>query len=655
MPTVTNSPTPPVAPAEGDLWFNTTTGRTYDWYIGPSLVGQWVEVEPTGPTVNPLVPPSTPPPPRSVTPFDATRVPNMTVSQLPPPGPLTGDLWFDTYTGREFIFYTDIDGSQWVVTQPQSGSSGGVSGSVNITAGEGILAAPNPITSAGTLTADLGWFQARFLQTVTAGTGITVTGAAPNETVSITNTIAAGGPVGNGNTVPVLTYNAQGQLTAVGTASITPASIGGVATVGAGAGITIGGTATDPTVAITNTIAAGGPTGNGNTVPVLTWNSRGQLTVVGTASITPASIAAVAKAGDTMTGALHLPAGTVGAPSLTGPTAASGLFFDRVAGAVSVAVGGSTLLEARSGVLALGSGGDIISTPDVIKGANSTSYLYLDAGNGRAKLGTSTAFTVGVGLDYATADTFKVMKADFSGDGNITFATQPPGTNNTLGATTGFVMAAIAAGASISVGTTPPVSPNPNQLWWNSDASTGGGVLYIYYNDGNTTQWVPVSPAANASGSVLQRKFFSTGTNTGALAPTIPADNTIPQQTEGSELMTLAITPLSASSVLDVTAIVNCTSSAADHLIVALFRDATANAFAVGDFLGAQAGGTPGYPTQVTAKGRVATGSTATTTFKVRGGCNGSSFAMNGQIGSGIGPLFGGTWLSSLTVEEVIP
>jgi len=79
--------------------------------------------------------------------------------------------------------------------------------------------------------------------------------------------------------------------------------------------------------------------------------------------------------------------------------------------------------------------------------------------------------------------------------GVVTHPTPTAGDNSTKSATTAFVAAALAAGASISVGTTPPGSPAANQLWWNTDASAGGGQLYIYYNDGNTTQWVPASPS----------------------------------------------------------------------------------------------------------------------------------------------------------------
>jgi hypothetical protein len=51
------------------------------------------------------------------------------------------------------------------------------------------------------------------------------------------------------------------------------------------------------------------------------------------------------------------------------------------------------------------------------------------------------------------------------------------------------------------VGDTPPATPGPNQLWWNSTL----GSMFIYYNDGNSTQWVPVNPSTqNAQDGVLR-------------------------------------------------------------------------------------------------------------------------------------------------------
>jgi hypothetical protein len=50
-------------------------------------------------------------------------------------------------------------------------------------------------------------------------------------------------------------------------------------------------------------------------------------------------------------------------------------------------------------------------------------------------------------------------------------------------------------GGSVSVGDTLPTNPQPGGLWWDSV----GGQLYVYYNDGNTTQWVPATNLAGAA------------------------------------------------------------------------------------------------------------------------------------------------------------
>ena len=47
------------------------------------------------------------------------------------------------------------------------------------------------------------------------------------------------------------------------------------------------------------------------------------------------------------------------------------------------------------------------------------------------------------------------------------------------------------AGGSVQVGEVPPASPLPNMLWWNSAL----GMMFLWYDDGNTKQWVPASPA----------------------------------------------------------------------------------------------------------------------------------------------------------------
>lgn len=54
-------------------------------------------------------------------------------------------------------------------------------------------------------------------------------------------------------------------------------------------------------------------------------------------------------------------------------------------------------------------------------------------------------------------------------------------------------------GGSIDTGETPPSSPTNGDLWYN----TSNGVLYIYYQDADSAQWVTTTAAAGVSQSDL--------------------------------------------------------------------------------------------------------------------------------------------------------
>jgi hypothetical protein len=40
----------------------------------------------------------------------------------------------------------------------------------------------------------------------------------------------------------------------------------------------------------------------------------------------------------------------------------------------------------------------------------------------------------------------------------------------------------------IALGATAPTTPTPGTLWWRSDPD---GMLFVYYDDGTSAQWVP--------------------------------------------------------------------------------------------------------------------------------------------------------------------
>lgn len=126
----------------------------------------------------------------------------------------------------------------------------------------------------------------------------------------------------------------------------------------------------------------------------------------------------------------------------------------------------------------------------------------------------------------------------------------------------------------------------------------------------------------------------------------IPLDDTIPQNTEGAELFTLAITPTSDTNILIIESNVFNAGQNDQHAI-ALFQDTTANALSASfqDNTGADQGiFLRIYHTMVA-------GTTSSTTFKIRGGEDGAgTFGFNGTTSA---RLFGGTTSSFIVIHEV--
>ena len=139
----------------------------------------------------------------------------------------------------------------------------------------------------------------------------------------------------------------------------------------------------------------------------------------------------------------------------------------------------------------------------------------------------------------------------------------------------------------------------------------------------------------------------TTATATGTT--TIPFDNTVPQNTEGDQYLSLAVTPTSATNVLMVDVVLVVESSVANTLTVALFVDAIANALAAVPHNAAGAFGV----TTLSFKHRMVAGSISAMTFKVRAG--GSSAATTRINGFNSAQLFGGVCASSITITEVVP
>lgn len=174
---------------------------------------------------------------------------------------------------------------------------------------------------------------------------------------------------------------------------------------------------------------------------------------------------------------------------------------------------------------------------------------------------------------------------------------------------------------------------------------------------GHTSSTTGTIYGISVSAGVLSLPSMPTGTlqqmvstKTGTVATgttTIPVDNTVPQNTEGDQYMSLAITPKSATNslVIQVKAVVS--THIVNGAVGALFQDSTAGALAA----------TMTRIPAIDADGelhivhQMMAGTTSSTTFKFRAGPQSAdTLTFNG---SGSGQLFGGITLSSIVIWEV--
>jgi hypothetical protein len=273
--------------------------------------------------------------------------------------------------------------------------------------------------------------------------------------------------------------------------------------------------------------------------------------------------------------------------------------------------------------------GSSLPNPSTGNNTNSPSHTGLHAAENAAiiavetKLGTGSStpvistllFGTGTGTSAWTQLTSSQLAASLSdetGTGSAVFATTPtlitpkvdtinestPGNGTTIGGVN------IKSGALTTANSTPP---------------------------GSVVQMASTSTSAVATGTT-----------------TIPYDDTIPQNTEGDQYLSLAFIPKSATNTLIIESTVALSNSTGTlSLISALFQDTTANALSAG--IGFQLTATAQVPVVVYYSMTAAT--TSSTTFKIRAGASGAgTTTLNGQSGA---RRFGGVNYSFLKITEV--
>jgi len=126
----------------------------------------------------------------------------------------------------------------------------------------------------------------------------------------------------------------------------------------------------------------------------------------------------------------------------------------------------------------------------------------------------------------------------------------------------------------------------------------------------------------------------------------IPPDDTIPQNTEGTQILSASLTPLNPDSKLHVNVAVQYTMSTTNVVTVALFRDSVAPAIAT-----VMSANDADHMSVVNFSYVADSNATTSTEFKVRIGPSGGTLTFQGYSG---GDKMGGTLASRITVTEIL-
>lgn len=177
-------------------------------------------------------------------------------------------------------------------------------------------------------------------------------------------------------------------------------------------------------------------------------------------------------------------------------------------------------------------------------------------------------------------------------------------------------------------------------------AAAAVDTVYVASGAGSGT-WQKIAHGSLSAGMVVgvSTTNYSTYTST---ASNIPLDDTIPQNTEGIQIMSVAHTPKSSTNLLKIEVVVHCTSTGtAGYPVAALFKDSVANALMAGTTIAP----TSAALDQICFTHYMTAGTTSPITFKVRVGADNSGHTtyINGNNG---GRWFGGILTSTLVVTE---
>jgi hypothetical protein len=183
----------------------------------------------------------------------------------------------------------------------------------------------------------------------------------------------------------------------------------------------------------------------------------------------------------------------------------------------------------------------------------------------------------------------------------------------------------------------------------NITTAAGDEAEFVEYASGDwrCTNYQIAATAPDAGGGAVVKVSYAEIQTRGSTAAAIPTDDTIPQNTEGFEILTVTHDRQDAANDLIITGTIHVAASAYGGVVCALFQDTTANALAIT----AKVAGTADAIDPICFQHKISAGSTGNTTFKIRIGINAGTVYWNRRSSL----LYGSTLVSSIKVEEVTP
>lgn len=259
--------------------------------------------------------------------------------------------------------------------------------------------------------------------------------------------------------------------------------------------------------------------------------------------------------------------------------------------------------------------------------------------------GTGGAAGSSTWVQYNNAGAF-AGSANFTFNGTVVTAASLVLSTTPLAVTSGGTGVTTSTGTGATVrGTTPTIAtPIVTGGTFDSPAMSGTPTAPTAALGTSTTQVATTAFASRVGVQQLVSSFVSAYSATAGNG--ITADNTIPLITEGDQILSRAITPVSVTSklLIEVTAIIARVGT--DTVTLALFQDATANAIAaVPQTI------TGNTAAQITLRWVMTSGTTSATTFTVRVGSN--TPAVLDFNGAGSAGLLGGAIPSGITITEI--